>query len=207
MKKAKAKNVDLKDRKRIRYTPVAWYYLFWYCRDTSIMLQDRNCGRELNKHAPFRYSTDAYSTYLAHAYMSEKEKDSLFMQASQPYLRLGQEYFGRADSSFGILKNSGTINDAYRTEINGVEFLFCKDANQRVDFISSSDTSFQTDSVKVGENFMGVTRTFQEVKVRHMRGWGHFIKLPGGWNAATSWEGGTDTVSKDARVQWFYKSR
>lgn len=101
-----------------------------------------------------------------------------------------------------ILTSPSNYEKGYQIKIDSIKYLVTLN-NQKVNFISTLDTSFTTsDGISVGTTIAMIRPESVVSKVYHRKGWGNFIKLRSGWYACFSYK---TEVSANSKILFLFK--
>lgn len=97
----------------------------------------------------------------------------------------------KPDKNFMILTPQNNIIKAYKTMINGINFMIAVEDIHNSLYISTSDQKFRLgDSTIIGRPLESF-KNKKEIKL--IRGWGHYLKIDNQWYAAFDWKKVSDT--------------
>lgn len=103
--------------------------------------------------------------------------------------------------------SSSTISQATTINYRGYRFEIAWTNDGKVNYMATYDTNFVTpDYVKVSTTFKEI-KELQKVEIGTLPGWGYFVHLKSGWNAAFCVDKtctGRDLEDSDS-VKWIYK--
>jgi hypothetical protein len=97
--------------------------------------------------------------------------------------------------------SSTNIEKGYIVWHNRIKYIVTLSENHLVHFISTWDSKFKTEGLKVGSFFSDIENA-DSSHVINYRGWGKVIKLNSGWNAVFDFK---KPITKFSKIQFFFK--
>jgi hypothetical protein len=128
----------------------------------------------------------------------------------KPMIEIGDElkHLTAVHKGSFIMISSAQLEQSYNVIIDDVNYLICKDMENRIKYIETKDFSFITaDSVKIGMSFKEVLKHTNNPP-RLENGWAFIVSLNSGWNAA--FEISKNDFNKmdfDSTVKWLFKRK
>lgn len=121
--------------------------------------------------------------------------------------RLPQEIMYESDEY--RMTSSGSMEAMFRTTINGINYIFCKNQTDTITYIETKDENFVTkEGFKVGMRYYDEIANKTEQKLQLEKGWAYVLPLDDGWYAAFDLsEVDLQKMSTDSTIKWFYKRK
>ena len=106
-----------------------------------------------------------------------------------------------------VAVSPGHFIDGFQVNVKEVNYHITINKTKKVEFVSTSDSSFRAGTVAVGTPYISIPKRMI-VAERPNYGWGYEVVMKNGWTAVFA-----DPIvykslkaSRDSKVSWFYKS-
>jgi hypothetical protein len=107
-----------------------------------------------------------------------------------------------------ILINSSQSSSFANVYYNNLVFQIAWNRDNKLVYISTSDTNFNTEeNIRINMTYNDIQKT-QNTSISKIPGWGYYVKLNSGWNAAFCVDNtctGRD-ISRNDTVKWIFKN-
>ncbi len=104
------------------------------------------------------------------------------------------------------ITSSGSMEAMYRINVNGINYIICKDDSNKITYIETKDMDFITEEgLKIGMNYHEVLK-YTDKEIQLEKGWAYILPLSNGWYAAFDLSiENLDEMPNDTSIRWFFK--
>ena len=106
-----------------------------------------------------------------------------------------------------LMVSSSQLSPSTRIKVDGIMFNIAWDLNNKVSYITTTDTNFSTAEGVWINMTLKELKKLQEIKIFKMPGWGYYASLNSGWSVGFSVDEtmtGRELVDSDS-VKWIFK--
>jgi len=125
-----------------------------------------------------------------------------------PAIDLGQQLPDNAIAKNElVLVSSAQLQKSYKVTQNGIEYSVTVNSDNLINFITTNSVKFKTlEGASVGI-MLSELREYTSQRIIVEAGWGYYIELPSGWNAAFCLGKGctSNPLKENSKVSWYFK--